>query len=481
MAKPIITDKPIIDQAEFNGVTIWRKEGGSIEISDTNYPSVKAAIRDIAKMAGIPLQDEWNTQYMGWYIIQQLKGIKENSRTLDFTPPTPSNVTIITLDEPGTLEQYFNSKELPLDSTVALSIQGQINEEDSSFIRWHLSPIYLDLQNVQIDEISDFMFDNLFDVETILLPLSVESIGDFAFRNCVRLNYLNIPSGVKEIGDSAFENCTNLNHLSVSPDNQHFKMIQNCLVSQSEPTIILWGHGNTIPTGMSSIEYGEYSCGGYKSLFIPDSFYVSKGGLGIANRESLISVHVNTTHPDYVEKDNSLLNKDESVLLMGTNTSIIPNTVRTIACRAFIGCESLDNISIPESVEIIDEYSFYGCKSLPEITIPGSVKEIKEYAFFECENLKHIVLSEGLVTIGKAAFGGCKNIESIVIPYTVETIDREAFGWCDNLKEVTLLCPMPPHLGEYAFDSDVKVHIPRGTKIQYEPTIWGKFNLDELS
>lgn len=76
MAKPVITDKPVIDQAQFGDITIWRKEGGSIEVSDTNYPSMKAALRDIADKAGIKLEEDWNTQYMGWYIIQQLKGNK---------------------------------------------------------------------------------------------------------------------------------------------------------------------------------------------------------------------------------------------------------------------------------------------------------------------------------------------------------------------------------------------------------------------
>jgi len=84
MAKPVITDKPIIDQAEFNGVTIWRKQGGSIEVSDTNYPSMKAAIQDIAAKAGVALDAEWNTQYAGWYLIQQLKnGIKPSNTKVE--------------------------------------------------------------------------------------------------------------------------------------------------------------------------------------------------------------------------------------------------------------------------------------------------------------------------------------------------------------------------------------------------------------
>lgn len=86
MAKPVITDKPVIDQAEFNGVTIWRKEGGSIEVSDTNYPSMKAAIQDIAAKAGIAIQDDWNTQYSGWYLIQQLKEKSKPSSAANGTP-----------------------------------------------------------------------------------------------------------------------------------------------------------------------------------------------------------------------------------------------------------------------------------------------------------------------------------------------------------------------------------------------------------
>ena len=95
MARPVITDKPILDQAEFNGVTIWRKEGGSIEVSDTNYPSMRAALLDIAQKAGIEVEEGWNTQYLGWYIIQQLK--KSGSPQQDSASSAPKDVQ---LDEP---------------------------------------------------------------------------------------------------------------------------------------------------------------------------------------------------------------------------------------------------------------------------------------------------------------------------------------------------------------------------------------------
>lgn len=78
MAKPVITDKPIIDQTEFNGVTIWRKEGGSIEISNTDYPSVKAALMDVANKASIEIDEGWNTQYLGWYLIRNINNNSSN-------------------------------------------------------------------------------------------------------------------------------------------------------------------------------------------------------------------------------------------------------------------------------------------------------------------------------------------------------------------------------------------------------------------
>lgn len=115
MAKPVITDKTVIDHAEFNGVTIWRKEGGSIEVSDTNYPSMKAALQDIADKAGIKLEEGWNTQYMGWYIIQQLNERGNGSTSQqNVAPKSPGSKEIQASKQDGELKQnkFAEDKEL---------------------------------------------------------------------------------------------------------------------------------------------------------------------------------------------------------------------------------------------------------------------------------------------------------------------------------------------------------------------------------
>lgn len=56
----------------------------------------------------------------------------------------------------------------------------------------------------------------------------------------------------------------------------------------------------------------------------------------------------------------------------------------------FHSCFSLTNIAIPESVTSIAGKAFARCASLRNITIPKSVTRIEERAFQECKNLKNV-------------------------------------------------------------------------------------------
>lgn len=95
MAKPIITDKPIVDQASFGDVIVWKKEGGSIEVSDTNYPNVKAALQDISRKSNFDYDETWTSQQLGSKLINYLK-------TLNVKAPIHSQSQPSTKDMPPT-------------------------------------------------------------------------------------------------------------------------------------------------------------------------------------------------------------------------------------------------------------------------------------------------------------------------------------------------------------------------------------------
>ena len=64
--------------------------------------------------------------------------------------------------------------------------------------------------------------------------------------------------------------------------------------------------------------------------------------------------------------------------------------VETATNRLILGCQTTE---IPNNVTAIGPYAFYGCQHLTSLTIPDSVSLIDEYAFSDCYGLNIIDLS----------------------------------------------------------------------------------------
>jgi len=74
------------------------------------------------------------------------------------------------------------------------------------------------------------------------------------------------------------------------------------------------------------------------------------------------------------------------------------------------------------SVTTIQECAFLGCESLERITIPDTVTRIEDHAFYGCHSLIFIRLPRTLEYIGEAAFCDCKSIEAVFLPPTVTSM-----------------------------------------------------------
>lgn len=111
--------------------------------------------------------------------------------------------------------------------------------------------------------------------------------------------------------------------------------------------------------------------------------------------------------------------------------------VKKIGQNAFSGCESLSNIDLPLGITEVADHTFHGCTSLVEITIPANVIEIGYAAFQDCKNLRNIKLPKGLKEIQTEAFMCCDSLEEIAVPESVERIGDAAFEFCKNLKSIS--------------------------------------------
>lgn len=136
---------------------------------------------------------------------------------------------------------------------------------------------------------------------------------------------------------------------------------------------------------------------------------------------------------------------DESATEIEIPSEIDGLPVKIIGNWAFVGCTSLEKISIPNSITDIDYAAFYKCHSLKNIDIPDSVINIGDFAFFRCINLKNVTIPESVSTIGEWAFYYCESLESI----TIENPD------CEIYDSKNTICNYEDDSKEYYFNGTI--------------------------
>ena len=186
------------------------------------------------------------------------------------------------------------------------------------------------------------------------------------------------------------------------------------------------------------------------------------------NLESLGNELNNDKELDYIRKSDEYKNTN----IEGKYS--IKEGVSNIGKSAFLGCDSLTEISIPKSVTYIGDQAFYECKNLKEINIPSSVNHIGNSVFFGCQTLENIfvhsfnqdycdsngimynknktelvyyptgrrgkefIIPDEIESINATAFESNIYIENVIIPDSVENMGYGAFRNCNRLTKVVL-------------------------------------------
>ncbi len=296
--------------------------------------------------------------------------------------------------------------------------------------------------NYTVTEIKDDAFSGCYDLTDITIPNSVKKIGRYAFYKCYSLRKITLPNSLETIDDGAFNNCNGLQWTSI-----------------------------VIPN--SVVKIGEFAfSNGVKSLIISannPNYSFSDGILFDKNKTKLIECLENK-EGEYIIPDGVKEIGHKAFLgCNGLTSVIIPNSVTTIGLAAFEKCTALTSITIPHNVISIDYSAFGECGQLTRVTIDSDsfmkqnrsgrslmdclvgifgaqVKEyiigehvtaIGDYTFFRSENMTSVVIGDNVTSIGYRAFYGCTGLTSVVIPENVTTIGKGAtFHDCTALKKV---------------------------------------------
>ena len=170
-----------------------------------------------------------------------------------------------------------------------------------------------------------------------VIPEGVETIETHAFCEHTALKSITIPSSVKKICGRAFWT-TSLTDL-------------------------------VIPEGVEEIENEAFGCNGaLTSVSLPTSLKkVSSDSFDKTNLRTLVVAEGNSIY-DSRANCNAIIETASNTLIIGCNTTVIPNTVTGIGEGAFSGCGSLTSVNIPSGVTRIGSGAFAGCSNLTSVT-----------------------------------------------------------------------------------------------------------------
>ena len=162
-------------------------------------------------------------------------------------------------------------------------------------------------------------------------------------------------------------------------------------------------------------------------------------GWAFLNCTSLQQIIVNPNNPEFDSRDdcNAIIQTADNKVVVGCETTVIPNGITRIGTNAFWGRWGMKSMTIPETVKEIGEGAFAFCISLRNANLPSSIEKIEGGAFAFCD-LRSVTLPATLTDLEPEAFRNCENLESVVIPDNLEEIPDSCFKYCKKLESINL-------------------------------------------
>ena len=308
---------------------------------------------------------------------------------------------------------------------------------------------YLDT-TYTVTAIGNNAFENCSTLRKVTIPNTVKDIQERAFMGCSLLSSVFLPSSIRTIGPRAFQNCTRM-------DNPHL-------------------------TNVTSIGNMAFYNSNIRGVYVPKTL-TSIGNEAFGHCE-IYWIEVYEGNPVYDSREdcNAIIETATNTIVVGCESTTVPNTVTTIGERSFSGCEGLTELVLPNSVTTIGSWAFYECSNFRTINLPNSLTTIKNSAFCYCRSLDNIVIPFSVTELGVGAFFGCSALNKITIPYSITKIGDAVFQDCSGLTSVTIPNSVT-YIDSRAFQNCISlthIEIPNTVTYLGEYAFSGCYKLEEV-
>ena len=293
---------------------------------------------------------------------------------------------------------FFDEHSNPLSYGARLYLNGEETVE-------------LNLQG--IEKIEDRAFENCPSPASVSLGEGAEEIGRYAFAGCLSLKSVRFPASLTSIGAGAFRGCTAL-------DGESFPSKLESIGGEAFRNCGAWTVGD-IPDSVTYVgAYAFEGCASLGALSLPDGGKaVSVGVRAFADCPALSSVSVGACRAR-LENDafagcSALREVRISDLFFWCESEFANPSANPLSAAGKLllnGAEVVDLV-LPESVETVAARAFYGCTSLVGASLPAVVRTGEE-AFAHCASLRSVSFGGAAVFVENRAFEGCAALTSAV-------------------------------------------------------------------
>lgn len=156
--------------------------------------------------------------------------------------------------------------------------------------------------------------------------------------------------------------------------------------------------------------------------------------------------------------------------------------LRRVGRFAFLGCASLECLSLPPTVTEIGEGAMRECEALRAFTVPQGVRVIEPHTFEWCTALRSVTLPPGLKEVGMSAFKYCRSLEAVALPEGVAQVGMNAFSCCSSIAEIAFPSTVT-ELGSYVMSECVSLRravLPANGSLLGELMFSGCRSLEEI-
>lgn len=328
-------------------------------------------------------------------------------------------------------------------------------------LRYYAFSDQKDMTSITLPEglvsISSYAFSGCSKLEHLVIPSTVDSISNYAFYGCSALQQINIPQSIKSladgvlsysgiktldipssvnyIGESAFSNCKSLQSIKLP---ERLTLLNYNLFDGCERLSDI-----QIPSTVTAIEDCAFNgCKALQTITLPASLCTFENTSWSDNSifsgcSALKSILVEAGNKYYESDGTAMYNKAKDTLVCfpaGVTSYVVPQSVKTIARKAFCGCDSLQNIMFEDGVSdlVIEQYAFENCKNINRLVITSGIKETKYGAFNDAHINKLVITTTHPRSFYEYYLLRDNTIETIYAPASDLSIIK-------NLKSSTLI------------------------------------------